>query len=390
MTTIVLTGAGSGGHITPILAVAAELKRREPKSRLIYIGQRGDKLGDLPAKDPHIDEVYTVRAGKFRRYHGEGVLQLLDIGTMLQNARDFFYTLIGMYQSWRLIGKLDPDVIFIKGGFVGVPIGLAAGWRDIPYVTHDSDALPGLANRIIARRATIHAVALPPEIYPYPVNKTVMTGIPLRADFVPMTVNLRQQYRADIGIPPKAKLLFVIGGGLGAQRVNTAVAEAVPHLLREFKDLYVVHGVGRANESAVRVDYKRDLTTAEQARVQVFGYLEDVYRYSGAADLIITRAGATNLAEFAVQGRACIVVPSPFLSGGHQLKNAQYLHDQQAAVVLDEVDVVADPNRLAKQVSVLLSHPEKRHNLEQHMAIFAKPKATQELATVILEQIKSQ
>ncbi len=388
MTTIVLTGAGSGGHITPILALAAELKRQQPQVHLIYLGQRGDKLGDLPAKDSNIDEVYTVRAGKLRRYHGEGVKQLLDVVTTLTNIRDVLYVLIGIFQSWRLLRRLRPDVIFIRGGFMGVPVGLAAGWLHIPYVTHDSDAIPGLASRIIARRATKHAVALPPEVYPYPADKTVMTGIPLRAEFVPVTAALQQRYRTAIDIPAKARMLFVVGGGLGAQRINQAVAEAVPHLLHQFRNLYVVHAVGRAHEAAMQACYQQDLTETEQGRVHVYGYLEDVYRYSGAADIIITRAGATNLAEFAVQGRACIVVPSPFLAGGHQLKNAQYLEAQAAAVVLDEADMLADPNRLAKQVSTLLHDDALCQKLEKNLGAFAKPRASQELAKLVLEQVK--
>ena len=387
MTTITLTGAGSGGHITPILAVAAELKRLRPDARVVYIGQRGDKLGDIPAEHASIDEVFTVRAGKFRRYNGEGLKQLLDIPTVLKNTRDVFYVLIGIYQSWQILRKLRPDVIFIKGGFVGVPVGLAAAWLRIPYVTHDSDSLPGLANRIIGRWASKHAVALPPEVYRYPADKTVMTGIPLQTDFIPVNAAIQQRYRTAVKLPAKAKVLFVIGGGLGAQRVNQAVAVAVPHLLREFPDLYVVHGVGRANEAAMGAVYTEKLSPAEQGRLQVHGFISDVYRYSGAADVIITRAGATNLAEFALQGKACIVVPSPFLTGGHQLKNARYLADQGAALVLDETDLAADPNRLAGQVSNLLRDPARQRELAARLAKFAKPKATGELARLILDQV---
>jgi UDP-N-acetylglucosamine--N-acetylmuramyl-(pentapeptide) pyrophosphoryl-undecaprenol N-acetylglucosamine transferase len=387
LTTIALTGAGSGGHITPILAVAAELKRLRPDARVVYIGQRGDKLGDIPAGHASIDEVFTVRAGKFRRYNGEGLKQLLDIPTTLKNIRDVFYVLTGIYQSWQVLRKLRPDVIFVKGGFVGVPVGLAAAKLRIPYVTHDSDAVPGLANRIIGRWASRHAVALPPEVYRYPAAKTVMTGIPLQTDFTPVNTALQQEYRAAIKLPAKAKVLFVIGGGLGAQRVNQAVAAVVPHLLREFPDLYVVHGAGRANETAMKAIYTEKLSPAEQGRLQVHGFISDVYRYSGAADVIITRAGATNLAEFALQGKACIVVPSPFLTGGHQLKNAQYLADQGAALVLDETDLAADPNRLAGQVSDLLRDPARQRELAARLAKFAKPKATGELARLILDQV---
>ena len=384
--TIVLTGGGSGGHITPLLAIAAELKRIEPKTRLIYIGQKGDKLADIPSQSEHIDEVYFVRAGKFRRFHGERLKQLLDLPTLLKNLRDFFYVLIGLAQSRSLLKKLQPDIIFIKGGFIGVPVGLAAARQHLAYITHDSDAIPGLANRIIARWARLHAVALPEEVYHYPAAKTVTTGIPLQAGFKPVTDGLRARYRQEIDVPADAKLLFVIGGGLGAQRVNHAVAEALPHLLREFGDLYVVQSAGRANEAGITQFYNDNLSEAEQARVRVFGYLDDVYRYSGAADIVITRAGATNLAEFALQGKACIVVPNPLLTGGHQLKNARVLVDKKAALILDETDLLDDPNRLAKQVSDLLRAPATRQKLAQNFAGFARPNATRELAKLILEQ----
>jgi UDP-N-acetylglucosamine--N-acetylmuramyl-(pentapeptide) pyrophosphoryl-undecaprenol N-acetylglucosamine transferase len=140
------------------------------------------------------------------------------------------------------------------------------------------------------------------------------------------------------------------------------------------------------HETDMRELYNQTLTPGEQGRVQIFGFLSDVYRYSGAADIVVTRAGATNLAEFAVQGRACIVIPSSFLAGGHQLKNAQYLSNRQAAIIIREIDLEADPNRLAKQVSKLLKDPKQIEELGQKLAAFAKPKATQELAELIMQQ----
>jgi UDP-N-acetylglucosamine--N-acetylmuramyl-(pentapeptide) pyrophosphoryl-undecaprenol N-acetylglucosamine transferase len=385
--TVVVTGGGSGGHITPILAVAAELKRRQPTIRIVYIGQRGDGLGDIPAQDPNIDEAYTVLAGKFRRYHGEGFRQLLDISTMVKNIRDLFYVGIGLVQSWRLMKQVRPDIVFSRGGFVSVPVALGAALRHVPYITHDSDPIPSLANRIIAPWARLHAVALPADIYPYPPAKTVTTGIPLSRDFVPVTSALKKQYRTDLQVPASAQLLFIIGGGLGSQRVNYAVAEALPHLLHDFQALQVVQVVGRANVTEMQQYYAGHLSAKEQGRVQILGFITDVYRYSGAADIVITRAGATNLAEFALQGKACIVVPSPFLAAGHQLKNGQYLAEQGAALVLDESALAADPNRLAKQVAQLLHNPGQRTELSAKLATFARPTATADLAKLILEQI---
>lgn len=386
---IVLTGGGSGGHITPLLAVAAELKRQHPKARLVYIGQKGDRFGDLADKDSHIESVYRVRAGKFRRYHGEGLAQLLDIKTMALNARDLVFVLMGLWQSWRLMRQLRPNVVFSRGGFVSVPVCLGAALNRVPYITHDSDRVPSLANRIIARWAARHAVAFPPEAYPYPADRTVQTGIPLRKDFTPVTPAQQQRFRHDIGVPSKARLLFIIGGGLGSQRINQSVSEAIPHVMHEHKDLHVVHVVGQTHEAAVRAVYERVLRPEEQGRLQVFGFTNDVHRYSGAADLVITRAGATNLAEFAVQGKACIVVPSSFLSGGHQLENARYLLDQGAIEVLDEAAMVADSNRLARLVSGLLAEPKRRQVLAQKLQGFGQPTATTDIAELILQEAQA-
>jgi UDP-N-acetylglucosamine--N-acetylmuramyl-(pentapeptide) pyrophosphoryl-undecaprenol N-acetylglucosamine transferase len=329
-----------------------------------------------------------VRAGKFRRYHGQGWKQLLDVKTNLKNTRDVFYVFAGLYQSWRLLKRLRPEVIFIKGGFVGVPVGLAAAWLKIPFITHDSDIIPGLANRIIARWAKLHTVAMPKERYNYPPDKTMTVGVPLVPHFVPVTANLKRKYRSEIDIPANAKLLFVIGGGLGSQGVNKAVAETVPHLLSEFPDLYVVHGVGRANEHDMEHLYDKALSATQRSRVSVYGYLMDVFRYSGAADIVITRAGATNLAEFALQGKACLVVPAAFLTGGQQLKNARYLNDEGAIALLPQDELEADPNRLAKQVSELLKNTKLQHSLEKRFHTFAHSDAARKLAVLLLEEVK--
>src|SRR5688500_6850711 len=242
--TIVVTGGGSGGHITPLLAVAHELKKQRQDIRIIYIGQKGDSLSDIPAQDKSVDEVRLVRAGKLRRYHGEGLKQLLDIKTMAKNIRDMVFVVIGLWQSLWLLRELKPAVSFVLGGFVGVPVGLSAALLRIPYITHDSDALPGLANRIIAPWAKMHTVALPKEIYSYPANKTVMVGVPLAHHYKPFNKQEAQAARRQTGIDPAGKLLFVTGGGGGEQRLNHAVAVCVPALLERYPDLTIVQLAG--------------------------------------------------------------------------------------------------------------------------------------------------
>jgi UDP-N-acetylglucosamine--N-acetylmuramyl-(pentapeptide) pyrophosphoryl-undecaprenol N-acetylglucosamine transferase len=162
-------------------------------------------------------------------------------------------------------------------------------------------------------------------------------------------------------------------------------------LLQEYPDLQVVHGVGRANEEQMQKLYTTTLSVPEQSRVQVKGYITEAYLYSGAADVIITRAGATQMAEFAVQGKPCIVVPNPVLAGGHQLKNAKYLQDKHAAVLVTEQELQDNPNVMAARASELLKDSVKRRKLAKNLAAFAHPAAAEQLAALLLEEaVKSQ
>lgn len=380
--TVVVTGGGSGGHITPILAVAAELKRLKPNTKLIYIGQTGDKLADIPAKDPNIDQVFTVRAGKYRRYHGEGLVrQLFDLSTVAKNVRDLGYILIGTWQSWRLMRVLKPNVIFSRGGFVSVPVAIGGALSGVPYITHDSDSTPSLANRIIARWASLHAVALPSELYPYPSNKTVTVGVPISAEYEPVTPALLHKYRQEIGLPKAQQILLVTGGGNGADQLNRAVIANSAYLLKRYPGLHIVHIAGRALVATVEAGYQEELSVDARSRVIIKGFIGDLHRYSGAADVIIARGGATNLAEFAAQAKACIIIPSKQLIWN--VKNTEALVDRQAVITLTE-DQAEQERRLASVVSDLLDHGAKRKELAKALASLARPDSAKDLAELIL------
>lgn len=380
-----MTGGGSGGHITPVLAVAKQLKEKRDDVRVLYIGQRGDGLADIPRQSPSIDKVYDISAGKLRRYHGEGWRQLLHGRTMALNIRDIFRTLRGFWQAIRILRHEKPAAIFIKGGFVGVPVGFAAALLRIPYITHDSDAIPGLANRLIAPWARYHTVALPKELYQYRPDSTITVGVPVSADYTPVNEGSQQEFKQAIGLDTHGRLLLITGGGLGAQRLNNALTAIAADLLSAVPNLRIVHTVGRRNEAAVQAAYKAVLSPSEQGRVRVLGYTTELYKYSGAADLIMTRAGATAIAEFAVQGRACLLVPNPYLTAGHQLKNAQALQEAKAVAVLSEQALTRDAALVLSTLTGLLDDAEARQELALNLHKFAHPGAAAELASLILK-----
>ncbi len=288
---------------------------------------------------------------------------------------------IGTLEAIWLVGKLKPDAVFLKGGFVVVPVGLAAVLRRIPIVTHDSDAMPGLANRLVGRWARIHATGLPTEFYNYPKEKAHYVGVLVGEAFVPVDANLQRQYKNELNIPLEGEMLLITGGSLGAQRLNEAFVKLSPALLSKYPNLHIVHQVGEGN-----LDIYNE--TAKLERLTVLEFITNMHVYMGASDVVVTRAGATNLAELGIQGKACVVVPNPQLSGGHQLENAKYLLQHRAAVVVDEAGFVAQIDDLQRAIEKLLDYPLIRYELGRSLHSLSKADAAQELATLILEAAK--
>jgi UDP-N-acetylglucosamine--N-acetylmuramyl-(pentapeptide) pyrophosphoryl-undecaprenol N-acetylglucosamine transferase len=380
--TIVLTGGGSGGHITPLLSLAHALKRAEPKCRVVYIGLKGDTLEDSLQKRYQVfDEVRAVPSGKFRRYHGESLLaHLIDWRTLVLNTRDFFRVLAGAASARRLLKKIKPDVVFSKGGFVVVPVGLAARWQKIPLVTHDSDAVPGLANRLIGRFAVVHATGMPADYYSYPRQTIHFVGVPLDERIKPVTAEMQKSFKKQLGLPLDSPVLLVGGAGLGARDVNNTILEIASELLGRFKNLHLIHVAGRQHAAEVSAKYHGSVPDEVQ-RITVLDFTPDFYKYTGAADLVITRAGATTIAELAAQRKAVILIPAPHLTGGHQIKNAEELKKHRAALVIDND---AKPSELLKTVSAVLEDQAKRRQLAENLGSLAKVDAADKLAELLL------
>ena len=305
---------------------------------------------------------------------------------MAKNVRDAFLVLFGIWQSFWLLKKLRPQVVFIKGGFVGVPVGLAAAVLRIPYITHDSDALPGLANRIIAPWARLHAVALPKEVYSYPAGKTITVGVPLSQHYRPYSPSETRDAREQVAGDPDAQVLLVTGGGLGAKLINDAVMACAEALLDRYPKLFIIQIAGRNKEAHVRQQYQKKLPEAYQKRIIVKGFITNLYTYGAAADVVITRAGATSIAEYAAQQKACIVVPSPIFAGGHQLVNAQVLADRAAVKILPETRLRQDQQSLMPPLVDLLDNPERAKKLGQTLGSFNQPDSAKRLAMLLLEQ----
>ncbi len=384
--TIVITGAGSGGHVTPLLAVAEEIRAIDKTANIVFIGQKGDPFGLRLEGSELINEAIFISAGKFRRYHGEGWKQLLDLPTIFKNSVDFFKFLIGLIQAYSVLGKIKPDIIFIKGGYIGVPVGLAAALRKIKYITHDSDTMPGLANRIIAKWAIMHATGMPTEFYDYQKDKTVYVGVPISAEYSLVDEDMQNAFKKNLGFESADKLILFTGGGLGSKVLNDSLVEITKKLLSSDEKIRIMNIAGNENEEEVRGAFSNKLSSEEIDRLTIKGFVTDLHKYSGAADLIISRAGATNIAEFAAQAKACVIIPSPYLVGGHQIKNAESLVKINAIEMIDEADLQNNPEVLLDKITELMNSKSKREELGKNLHKIAKLNASKDLAKLIIDE----
>jgi UDP-N-acetylglucosamine--N-acetylmuramyl-(pentapeptide) pyrophosphoryl-undecaprenol N-acetylglucosamine transferase len=265
---------------------------------------------------------------------------------------------------------------------VSVPVGYAARLRGIPYLTHDSDAVPGLANRLTAKCAVYNTTALPANVYPYEESKTIQVGIPIRKEYIRIDPSDLSDYKKKIEIDPDKKVIFSVGGGLGAQRVNHALVRASQSVLAKEQKAVIIHLTGKKLYTETKNLYAETLSSTDMDRIILIDFTNELFKYSAAADIVLTRAGATNIAEFAAQAKPCIVIPNPLLTSGQQLHNAKILEENNAAIVLLEEKL----DELDDTVIELLQRPEnERQNLGQALHKLAVYDSADKLATLLTE-----
>jgi len=372
-------GGGSGGHVTPVVAVLKEIRTLQPRAELRFWCDTKfapQARATVETFDTTIP-VHTIVAGKFRRYHHLTVFQQLTWPSLvLQNLGDAFKVGIGFLQSFFKLIIWRPDVVFTKGGYVCLPVGLAAHILRIPLVIHDSDAHPGLTNRVLSKWATAIGTGAPLEYYSYPATKTKYVGIPISASFHPYTPVEQVAAKKEWGIVADRPLTVVTGGGLGASRINEVVAETL-HSLQRLGSVVLVAGAGQYDEL-------RSLMPADNQHFQLYPFVTNMHSLLGAADIVVTRAGATTILELAALEKPTILIPNGKLTGGHQLKNAAVYEEAGAVVVLDENLLDANKELLAKEIELLLSKPAKTKAMAHRFTSFSKPDAAKDMARMIL------
>ena len=339
----------------PAIAVAQALSRKDPDATILFAGRRdgieaktvtsyGMRFAAIPAAPLHTEQAW-------RNW---------SLPLVLAAA---------LWQSWRLIDRFKPDVVFGTGGYVSVPLVTAAGLSRLPVVLHEQNLVPGRATRGLARFAKQVAIAYP-ESSRYLHASTVVTGTPVRTEY----------WRRKETFPLQPRSILVLGGSQGAHRINQALADALPMMLQR-PDVAVMHQTGAREIDAMQA-VKATLPAAVAGRYEPFAFVNDLSDRVRAADLVITRAGASTLSEVSAIGVPMILIPYPH-AGGHQRLNVVPYQSAGAASVIPD-DEATGP-RLLDEVAVVIDDPDRYRKMVESMRGLGRPYAAEEVATLIKE-----
>ncbi|NCU30800.1 UDP-N-acetylglucosamine--N-acetylmuramyl-(pentapeptide) pyrophosphoryl-undecaprenol N-acetylglucosamine transferase [Candidatus Saccharibacteria bacterium] len=378
---LLCAGGGSGGHVTPVLAVINELAKTDPSLEVMFVCDKAffEQAKGLMAHATVPVEIVTVPAGKFRRYSNISLYQkMIDLSTHGKNAVDLFKLMGGLSKSIKLFQRFRPDVVFAKGGFVCLPVGYAANLLKIPLVIHDSDARPGLTNRLLAGYASRIATGMPVENYPtYKKSITTQTGVPIGDKFRIYSQAEQGALRSRLGLASDRPVVVITGGGLGSMSINRAILSGSERLLQRGVQIY--HICGKNNYNKLRGLVPKD----ENYKLVPFVY-ENMHEILAVADVVVARGSATFMQELAALARPTIMIPAKVL--GDQVKNAEIYERANAAVVLSD-DAIAQGDTLVLAILELLDNPDYSASISTALHAFARPDAATQVAKLILEVV---
>jgi UDP-N-acetylglucosamine--N-acetylmuramyl-(pentapeptide) pyrophosphoryl-undecaprenol N-acetylglucosamine transferase len=363
---IVLSGGFSGGHLFPLVTVARYLKENygEENFEFIFMGPEG-KLESELMRDNNIEQK-NILCGKLRRYFS------------FKYLTDFLKMPIGFFQSlWHLFIFM-PDVVFSKGGFASVPVVLAAKAYRIPVVIHESDAVPGIANKFLGSIVNAIAVNFEKAGSYFPQKKVFHAGLPVKRSVLGGDKEKGKEW-LKVKKQVKPVVLF-LGGSQGAFAINEAVINSIDDLTRYFQ---VVHQTGEAHYEAVKEEIERKGYKIGHSDYYPFGFLGDKLKdVIALADVVVSRAGATAIAELAANAKPVVLVPITASANNHQRINAYELAKKNAAIVLEEGNF--NKNMLMHNLKKVVFEDKIKINLCKNIKGFYYPEATEKIAEKIM------
>lgn len=363
---VLLAGGGTAGHINPAIAIANTIKAHDKSAEIAFIGTKKGMENNLVAKAGY--PLYHIEMRGLRR------------SLSLSNIKTAYYYFTAPIKAKKLLLEYQPDVVIGTGGYLSWPLLHAAAKLGIPTAVHESNAIPGKAVKMLEKDVDRIYINFPTTSqYFSETDKILCVGNPLiTAPDTKADAELRQK----LAIPANTKkILLSFGGSLGAQRVNEEVLALMRDYTAHHPEIFHIHATGR-------IEYEDAMAMAKEygidskPNIRLLEYIYDMPLWEKAADAVICRAGAMTIAEMALLGKACILIPSPNVANNHQYENAKRLADAGAAVMHEEKNL--SPEILTASVKNILDHADVSASLSKAIAEFAKPNAADDIYKDIL------
>ena len=357
---ILLSGGGTGGHIYPAIAIANELKARNPRSKFLFVGAEGRMEME---KVPQLG--YEIKG-----------LNITGLQRSLswKNLTFPFKLIQSLFQAKKIIKNFKPNVVIGTGGFASGPTLYMANNKDIPSLIQEQNSYPGITNKLLARKVKKICVAYDGLERFFPEEKIIKTGNPVRQDLLNIDVK-REEALGFFQLDKNKKTIVILGGSLGARAINQAVEKNISQLLKQGVQLIWQSGKLYIEE------YKKH---NETAGVQVHEFVQKMDLLYAAADIIVSRAGAGSISELCLVGKPVIFIPSPNVAEDHQTKNAESVTNKQAAILLKETDI----STFAECLEDLIKDEPKQMMLAKNIKKLALPNATKEIADEVERILK--
>lgn len=344
---IIISGGGTGGHIYPAIAIADKIMRKEPESRILFVGTKKGMESRLVPESGY--EIRYISARGFNR------------ANLFKNVNTAVDLLRGCRQVARLIKEFKPDMVIGTGGYVSLPVLFTAARKGLPVYIHEQNAFPGLANRILGRYAKKIFISFQEsEQYFKGKGEIVVTGNPIRNEFI---VSGIFNYREKLGINAGDFFILSFGGSRGAEKINDAILD-LAKTIGEVPNVRLLHITGRNYYDTFKQKLKESINCEKHSdKITVMPYTERIHEYMLASDLVICRSGAITVAELTACGKPAILIPSPNVTANHQYYNAKSVADKGGAVLILEKDLI--DGRLENIVMRLMNNKEALNKMSK-------------------------
>jgi UDP-N-acetylglucosamine--N-acetylmuramyl-(pentapeptide) pyrophosphoryl-undecaprenol N-acetylglucosamine transferase len=357
----ILSGGGTGGHIYPAIAIANELKSRFPDAEFLFVGAKDKmEMQKVPQAGYQIKGLWI--AGLQRRLTFDNALFPIKLISSLLKAK-------------KIIKEFKPDVVIGTGGFASGPLLQMANSAGIPTVIQEQNSFPGITNKLLSKKANAICVAYENLEQFFPKQKMILTGNPVRQDLIDIE-SKREEAIQYFNLDANKKTVLVLGGSLGSRRINQLIAKEIDNFIAN--NVQVIWQCGKFYFE----EYKHFNDTKN---VQVLSFIDKMDLVYAAADVIISRAGASSVSELCIVGKPVIFIPSPNVAEDHQTKNAKAIVDKKGAILIKESDLDSQFNTVFND---LLSDKNLQKELSKNSKQLARPNATKDIVEAIIKLIK--